>query len=264
MRASEAGPLWGAALRSSRPHSGPASRSDPGRSGSRGACAALPGVRASEWQTPVRRRLGHRAVGAERCALPGRRVSSHRPRAQGRVCGRAPGGAAVALTWSRAPRAEGKVQVLLGAHSLSQPEPSKRLYDVRLAVPHPDSRPDTIDHDLLLLQVGAGQPRSLLLRWDGVPPRSDPLPHPTLVTFSPVALNPHSAARPRRGLAAASRFPPARGPDVHLCPIPAIGEGGTRPGRTASGPAARGPRRGARHTLRRGRLGRGQPRWPPA
>uniref|UniRef100_A0A8C5ZE11 Complement factor D n=1 Tax=Marmota marmota marmota TaxID=9994 RepID=A0A8C5ZE11_MARMA len=52
---------------------GPASRSDPGRSGSRGACAALPGVRASEWQTPVRRRLGHRAVGAERCALPGRR-----------------------------------------------------------------------------------------------------------------------------------------------------------------------------------------------
>ncbi|VTJ68844.1 Hypothetical predicted protein [Marmota monax] len=49
--------------------------------------------------------------------------------------------------------AEGKVQVLLGAHSLSQPEPSKRLYDVRRAVPHPDSRPDTIDHDLLLLQL---------------------------------------------------------------------------------------------------------------
>uniref|UniRef100_A0A2K6QT24 Complement factor D n=1 Tax=Rhinopithecus roxellana TaxID=61622 RepID=A0A2K6QT24_RHIRO len=50
--------------------------------------------------------------------------------------------------------ADGKVQVLLGAHSLSQPEPSKRLYDVLRAVPHPDSRPDTIDHDLLLLQVG--------------------------------------------------------------------------------------------------------------
>ncbi|XP_007952809.1 complement factor D [Orycteropus afer afer] len=49
--------------------------------------------------------------------------------------------------------AGGKVQVLLGAHSLSQPEPSKRLYDVRRAVPHPDSRPDTIDHDLLLLQL---------------------------------------------------------------------------------------------------------------
>ncbi|XP_008590369.1 PREDICTED: complement factor D [Galeopterus variegatus] len=49
--------------------------------------------------------------------------------------------------------ADGKVQVLLGAHSLSQPEPSKRLYDVRRAVPHPDSRPDTIDHDLLLLQL---------------------------------------------------------------------------------------------------------------
>ncbi|KAG8519222.1 Complement factor D [Galemys pyrenaicus] len=49
--------------------------------------------------------------------------------------------------------AEGKAQVLLGAHSLSQPEPSKRLYDVLRAVPHPDSRPDTIDHDLLLLQL---------------------------------------------------------------------------------------------------------------
>ncbi|XP_037360827.1 complement factor D [Talpa occidentalis] len=49
--------------------------------------------------------------------------------------------------------AEGKVQVLLGAHSLSQPEPSKRLYDVLRAVPHPDSRPDSTDHDLLLLQL---------------------------------------------------------------------------------------------------------------
>ncbi|XP_027441761.1 complement factor D isoform X1 [Zalophus californianus] len=49
--------------------------------------------------------------------------------------------------------ADGKVQVLLGAHSLSQPEPSKRLYDVLRAVPHPDSRPDTIDHDLLLLKL---------------------------------------------------------------------------------------------------------------
>ncbi|VCW76861.1 unnamed protein product, partial [Gulo gulo] len=40
--------------------------------------------------------------------------------------------------------ADGKVQVLLGAHSLSQPEPSKRRYDVLRAVPHPGSRPDTI------------------------------------------------------------------------------------------------------------------------
>ncbi|XP_039694981.1 complement factor D [Pteropus medius] len=53
---------------------------------------------------------------------------------------------------------DGKVQVLLGAHSLSQPESSKRLYDVLRAVPHPDSRRDTIDHDLLLLQV-SGDPR---------------------------------------------------------------------------------------------------------
>lgn len=45
------------------------------------------------------------------------------------------------------------LQVLLGAHSLSQPEPSKRLYDVLRAVPHPDSRPQGIEHDLLLLQL---------------------------------------------------------------------------------------------------------------
>ncbi|XP_059015141.1 complement factor D [Mustela lutreola] len=49
--------------------------------------------------------------------------------------------------------ADGKVQVVLGAHSLSQPEPSKRRYDVLRAVPHPGSRPDTIDHDLLLLKL---------------------------------------------------------------------------------------------------------------
>ncbi|XP_066197901.1 complement factor D-like [Saccopteryx leptura] len=48
---------------------------------------------------------------------------------------------------------ETEVQVLLGAHSLSQPEPSKHLYDVIRAVPHPGSRKDTIDHDLLLLQL---------------------------------------------------------------------------------------------------------------
>ncbi|XP_055968850.1 complement factor D [Sorex fumeus] len=48
---------------------------------------------------------------------------------------------------------ETQLQVLLGAHSLSQPEPSKRLYDVLRAVPHPGSGSDTIDHDLLLLQL---------------------------------------------------------------------------------------------------------------
>ncbi|CAO2641533.1 Complement factor D [Lemmus lemmus] len=45
------------------------------------------------------------------------------------------------------------VQVLLGAHSLSMPEPSKRLYDVQNAVRHPGSRPDIIEDDLLLLQL---------------------------------------------------------------------------------------------------------------
>ncbi|KAM5237888.1 complement factor D [Ctenodactylus gundi] len=49
--------------------------------------------------------------------------------------------------------ADGTVQVLLGGHSLSQPEPSKRRYNVSRAVPHPDSSPDTIDHDLVLLQL---------------------------------------------------------------------------------------------------------------
>ncbi|XP_012584889.1 PREDICTED: complement factor D [Condylura cristata] len=44
---------------------------------------------------------------------------------------------------------EGKLQVLLGTHSLSQPEPFKRQYDVLRAVPHPDSGPDTMEHDLL-------------------------------------------------------------------------------------------------------------------
>lgn len=63
-----------------------------------------------------------------------------------------------ALTSDPTPRIprEGEAQVLLGAHSLSQPEPSKRLYNVSRAVLHPDSRSDTIDHDLLLLKVGPG------------------------------------------------------------------------------------------------------------
>ncbi|CAK6445727.1 unnamed protein product [Pipistrellus nathusii] len=51
------------------------------------------------------------------------------------------------------PRPNETVKVLLGALSLSEPEPSKRLYDVLRAVPHPGSGPDTIDHDLLLLQL---------------------------------------------------------------------------------------------------------------
>ncbi|CAD7685908.1 unnamed protein product [Nyctereutes procyonoides] len=64
--------------------------------------------------------------------------------------------------------ADGKVRVLLGAHSLSQPEPSKRWYDVQRAVPHPDSRRDTIEHDLLLLQLSEDAelgPAVQPLRW---------------------------------------------------------------------------------------------------
>ncbi|XP_027701154.1 complement factor D [Vombatus ursinus] len=45
------------------------------------------------------------------------------------------------------------VQVLLGAHSLSQPETSKHLYEVRNLFPHPDSNHDNIHHDILLIQL---------------------------------------------------------------------------------------------------------------
>ncbi|XP_028905544.1 complement factor D [Ornithorhynchus anatinus] len=48
---------------------------------------------------------------------------------------------------------DGELQVLLGAHSLSQPESSKHLYVVQAVIPHPDSHPDNNDHDLLLLKL---------------------------------------------------------------------------------------------------------------
>ncbi|XP_067418389.1 complement factor D [Emydura macquarii macquarii] len=44
-------------------------------------------------------------------------------------------------------------QVLLGVHSLSQPEPHKRLYGVRTQIRHPGSSEETYDDDLLLLQL---------------------------------------------------------------------------------------------------------------
>ncbi|NWH72868.1 CFAD factor, partial [Piaya cayana] len=48
---------------------------------------------------------------------------------------------------------DGKVfQVLLGAHSLRQPEPHKRLYRVRAQIPHPGSNIHNNKDDLLLLQ----------------------------------------------------------------------------------------------------------------
>lgn len=45
-------------------------------------------------------------------------------------------------------------QVLLGAHSLTEPEPHKRLYQVRAQFPHPGSNIHNNKDDLLLLQVG--------------------------------------------------------------------------------------------------------------
>ncbi|NXN17037.1 CFAD factor, partial [Indicator maculatus] len=43
-------------------------------------------------------------------------------------------------------------QVLLGAHSLSEPEPHKRLYRVRAQIAHPGSNIHNNKDDLLLLQ----------------------------------------------------------------------------------------------------------------
>ncbi|XP_002197305.5 complement factor D [Taeniopygia guttata] len=49
---------------------------------------------------------------------------------------------------------DGKLfQVLLGAHSLTEPEPHKRLYQVRAQFPHPGSNIHNNKDDLLLLQL---------------------------------------------------------------------------------------------------------------
>ncbi|XP_042297308.1 complement factor D-like [Sceloporus undulatus] len=53
----------------------------------------------------------------------------------------------------------GTFQVLLGAHSLTAPEPHKRLYGIRRLVPHPGSSIETNADDLLLVQVGLLDPR---------------------------------------------------------------------------------------------------------
>uniref|UniRef100_A0A669Q6D2 Complement factor D n=1 Tax=Phasianus colchicus TaxID=9054 RepID=A0A669Q6D2_PHACC len=48
-----------------------------------------------------------------------------------------------------------RFQVLLGAHSLTEPEPYKRLYDVRAQIAHPGSNIHNNRDDLLMLQVGS-------------------------------------------------------------------------------------------------------------
>ncbi|KAF7237120.1 Complement factor D [Varanus komodoensis] len=47
----------------------------------------------------------------------------------------------------------GEFQVLVGAHSLSAPEPNKRLVGVRRLIPHPGSSRETNFDDLLLVQL---------------------------------------------------------------------------------------------------------------
>ncbi|KAI5930909.1 complement factor D [Manis javanica] len=94
--------------------------------------------------------------------------------------------------------ADGKVQVLLGAHSLTRPEPSKRLYDVLRAVPHPDSRPETIDHDLLLLQLSekaALGPAVQPLPWQRV---NRDVPGGTLCDVAGWGVTNHRGSRPDR------------------------------------------------------------------
>lgn len=68
------------------------------------------------------------------------------------------------------------VQVLLGSHSLSMPEPSKRLYDVQSTVRHPGSRSDHIEDDLLLLQVRKPGPSYPLGSTQGLPSTLPPAP----------------------------------------------------------------------------------------
>uniref|UniRef100_A0A669QAQ7 Complement factor D n=1 Tax=Phasianus colchicus TaxID=9054 RepID=A0A669QAQ7_PHACC len=46
-----------------------------------------------------------------------------------------------------------RFQVLLGAHSLTEPEPYKRLYDVRAQIAHPGSNIHNNRDDLLMLQL---------------------------------------------------------------------------------------------------------------
>lgn len=90
-------------------------------------------------------------MGAKRCALHGRSVSGGGGGKEGDLRG---AGRGSEVGPRHVPRTTNEtVQVLLGAHSLSMPEPSKRLYDVRSAVRHPGSGPDSIEDDLLLLQV---------------------------------------------------------------------------------------------------------------
>lgn len=92
---------------------------------------------------------------------------------------------------------DGKVfQVLLGAHSLTEPEPHKRLYRVRAQIPHPGSNIHNNKDDLLLLQVGSGLPGP----WLGL---SFPLPD----RHSPAPANPSAPRDPAGSLTAVGGNP---------------------------------------------------------
>ncbi|XP_041086961.1 mast cell protease 1A-like [Polyodon spathula] len=46
-----------------------------------------------------------------------------------------------------------KIYVLLGAHDLTQNEPSQVLVDVKESIPHPDYSSDNLAHDIMLLKL---------------------------------------------------------------------------------------------------------------
>lgn len=135
--------------------------------------------------------------------------------------------------------ADDVVQVLLGAHSLSKPEPSKQLRDVQRAVRHPGSGPDRIAHDIALLKVRRLGPSYPLGSTQGLAsplPSAPPPQCPSAAPFCDFTLlsllaDPECLVGP-------------------LCATPAL--------------ARRRPRAGPRNALRRGRLGCGQPRGAQA
>lgn len=135
------------------------------------------------------------------------------------------------------------MQVVLGAHSLSRPEPSKQLYDVQEVELHPLSRPDSLEDDLLLLKVRKLGP-----------------------SCSGSSLDPSSVpdSLSRTQLQIPLLSPAACCSDTPLLPPSAVPECLAGSLRAAPPLASRGQRSGTWHALRCGRLGHGEPRGAQA
>lgn len=113
--------------------------------------------------------------------------------------------------------------MLLGAHSLTEPEPHKRLYNVRAQIAHPGSNIHNNRDDLLLLQVGS----------------PTPLPTaPTAPTHPPSPLGPPSAPFASHG---ASHRELSRNASIHphnADPHPHNADPQLRPGGCRRGPSS--------------------------